>query len=85
MKTTDFNDRAVNACLILLKNLGTENKLDLIAKLSQEIKQSVADKKMADKRDASRFYGAWQSEQTAEEMIEQIRQSRTSIRKVPDL
>ncbi len=75
MDTVDFNNNLVKAYLALLENASTENKLELISRLSESIRHSLRDK-----RNIDRFYGAWKSDESAEEIIEQIQTSRTSIR-----
>ena len=79
MSTTEFNNNLVKTYLALLENVSTENKLELIARLSESIKYSLREKRSID-----RFYGAWQSDESAEEMIEQIKAARTSNRERED-
>ncbi len=65
----------------LLRNLNSDSKLDLISKLSQSLKKS-------NKQDApslQSLFGAWQSEKTAEEIIAELRASRTFSRKIESL
>ncbi len=57
-----------------LKNLNANSKLDLIAKLSQSLKK---EEDFADTSLQSLF-GAYESEETADEMIKEIRNSRVS-------
>lgn len=56
----------------LLKNLSSDMKLELITRLSNSMKSS---KKSKDKSLKS-LYGAFISDQTADEMIEELKQSR---------
>ncbi len=55
-----------------LKNLNADSKLDLISKLSQSLKadQSVPETSLQS------LFGAYKSEETAEEIIEGIRASK---------
>ncbi len=62
-----------------LKNLSKENKLELIEKLNQSIKASAPNGKSAEY-----FYGIWKSENTAEELIEEIRSSRSLTRRIEE-
>lgn len=55
-----------------LKNLNPDSKLDLIAKLSQSLKK----KDEAPEVSLQSLFGAYQSEETADEIIEQLRASR---------
>ena len=60
-----------------LKNLKHDSKLDLITKLSESLK-------MSEKKENSSLkslFGTWQSEETAEEIISELRSSRTFDRK----
>ncbi len=61
-----------------LKNLNSNSKLDLISKLSQSLKQN--DK--AEEISLQSLFGAYKSDETAEEMIAEIRASRVSNRNI---
>lgn len=62
----------------LLSSLSKENKMRLIAKLSNSIVEETAeDENLADK-----FYGAFKSEKSAEDIIKEIRESRTFNRTI---
>jgi len=54
-----------------LKNLNQNSKLDLISKLSQSLKEE-----MIPEISLESLFGAYRSEETAEEMIEKLRASR---------
>jgi hypothetical protein len=77
MKSTD------NAIMIenyygLLRSLSKENKLKLIAKLSNSmIEEVVEDETLID-----RFFGAFKSDKSAEEIIQEIREGRTFNRTI---
>ena len=64
-----------------LKNLNQESKLDLISKLSQSLKASE------NKEDTSlqSLFGAYKSDETAEEIIAELRASRIFNRKTESL
>ena len=64
-----------------LKNLNQESKLDLISKLSQSLKASE------NKEDTSlqSLFGAYESDETAEEIITELRASRIFNRKTESL
>jgi hypothetical protein len=64
----------------LLDGLSPASKLDLIARLTASIKSDM-EKKPATFEEA---FGAWHSEETAEELIDTIRSSRTFTRKTED-
>lgn len=56
----------------LLKNLNSDSKLDLISKLSQ----SLRDRDEIPEVSLQSLFGAYKSEETADEIIEQLRASR---------
>lgn len=64
-----------------LKNLNSDSKLDLISKLSQSLKETEK------KPDFSlqSLFGAYQSDETAEEIIAEIRASRVFNRNTESL
>lgn len=62
----------------LMRGLSTEYKIKLIAKLSNSIVEEVTKKEhLVDK-----YYGAFKSEKSAEEIISEIRDSRTFNRSI---
>jgi predicted metal-binding transcription factor (methanogenesis marker protein 9) len=72
-----------NAILIdnyfgLLSSLSKENKLKLIAKLSN----SIIDEDSENENIVDKFFGAFKSEKNAEELIKEIRESRTFNRTI---
>ena len=62
----------------ILKNLNSESKLDLISKLSQSLKASRTDHKTSLKS----IFGSYKSEDTAEEIIAELRTSRVFKRNI---
>jgi len=62
----------------LLKGLSTDYKIKLIAKLSNSIVEEVAENENL----VDRFYGAFKSNKSAEEIITEIRESRTFNRTI---
>ncbi len=60
-----------------LKNLNSDSKLDLISKLSQSLKE----KEQVAEVSLESLFGAYKSEETAEEIIAEIRASRVFNRK----
>ena len=73
MNTPAQNISVADYYFEFLKNLNSESKLDLIARLSQSLKAGQK------KEDASlqSLFGAFKSEESAEEIIAAIRASRT--------
>jgi hypothetical protein len=76
MSTSENNTILLDSYIGLLDNLSTSNKLDLISKLSNSVKTNLKKKKSSIKK----AVGAFESEKTAEEIIEEIRNSRLSTR-----
>lgn len=81
MKALDINNRLTDSYLALLKNLSPSNKLDLIAKLTQSVK---ADMETNDKT-FSKSFGAWEGKEDANELVNQIKSSRSFTRKIEEL
>jgi len=78
MKATELNTTIVDGYVGLLDNLSTSNKLDLISKLTSSVKIDLANKKSSFKKS----FGAFDSKKSAEEIIEEIRNSRVSARQI---
>jgi hypothetical protein len=81
MRMEDINTIIVEGYVGLLDNLSTNNKLDLISKLTASVKSDLKDKKSSFKK----AFGAFESKKTAEEIIEEIRNSRVSSRQIESL
>lgn len=62
----------------LLRGLSRENKLKLIAKLSNSMVEEVVENENI----VDRFFGAFKSDKSAEEIIKEIRDSRTFNRTI---
>lgn len=78
MGTTKINATIVDGYVGLLDNLSASNKLDLITKLTESVKTDLKNKKSTFKK----AFGAFESKKSAEKIIEEIRSSRISTRKV---
>jgi hypothetical protein len=78
MNTIDFNAKLIDAYLGMLDNLSPNNKLDLIAKLTASVKSDLKSKKSSFKR----AFGAFESSKSAEEIIDEIRESRVFNRQI---
>ena len=81
MKSIDINITLIEGYLAMLDNLSPSNKLDLISKLTLSVKSDFTERK----KYFYEAFGAWQSEQTAEEIIDEIRNSRTINREIEPL
>ncbi|MDP3929787.1 MAG: hypothetical protein Q8R57_12250 [Bacteroidota bacterium] len=81
MKTPDINIKLVDGYFKLLENLAPKYKLELISKLSKSIKVDFNNSN-------SKFYnsfGAWNSDETAEELISELQSSRKFERLIEEL
>jgi len=78
MKAIDINTTLIEGYLRLLGNLSPNNKLDLISKLTLSIKTDITDRK----KSFFKAFGAWESKQSADEIINDIRNSRSFNRQI---
>ncbi|KGO92656.1 hypothetical protein [Flavobacterium subsaxonicum] len=74
MKSAEINTSIIDGYVGLLDNLSASNKLDLISKLTKSIKTDLTKEKTL----FSKSFGAFKSDNSAEEIIEDIRSSRVS-------
>ncbi len=78
MNTTDINTKLIDSYISLLKNMSAQNKLDLISRLTSTVKKDL-------EQENSAFYkafGDWDENESAEDLIETIRESRTCNRTI---
>ncbi len=77
----ETDDRKIlNNYLGLLERLSPEMKVNIIEELSESIKSGKASKTTM-----KSAFGAWESEESAEELIDKILESRHIDRKIEDL
>lgn len=81
MKSIDINTTLIEGYLRLLDNLSPSTKLDLISKLTLSVKTDIGDRK----KTFYKSFGAWESKQTADQIIADIRESRTFNRQIEQL
>lgn len=81
MNTASVNTTIIEGYLELLDNLSPSNKLDLIARLSVSVKADLAEKQSS----FQRAFGAFETDKNADEIIEEIRNSRTFTRQIEEL
>jgi hypothetical protein len=81
MKTLDVNTNFIETYFGLMKNLSPDIKLDIIGKLTKTIKDDLTGKNTSLKNS----FGAWQSENSAEEIIKELRESRNFNRHIEAL
>jgi len=82
MKTADINNNLVDGYYTLLRNLSPNNKLELIARLSKSLKTTAKVKKEISLRS---LYGSWVSEQSADELVDELKKARNFNRKREEL
>jgi hypothetical protein len=78
MKAIDINTTLIDGYLRLLDNLSPTSKLDLISKLTLSVKTDITDRK----KYFYKAFGAWDSKQTADEIIQDVRNSRILNRQI---
>ena len=78
MKAIDINTTLIDGYLRLLDNLSPTSKLDLISKLTLSVKADITDRK----KYFYKAFGAWDSKQTADEIIQDVRNSRILNRQI---
>lgn len=78
IKGSNINSTIVDGYLQLLDTLTPLNKLDIISRLSESMKIDITDKKKIFKKS----FGAFKSKKSAEQIIEEIRSSRTFNREI---
>lgn len=74
MSATNLNNVLINGYLGLLEGLSNKAKLDLIERLQE----SLASNKDATSASFYSSFGAWDSSETAEELIDKVRSARTA-------
>ena len=80
MDALNVNSILVNNYVALLQNMSQDHKLELISKLAQSLK-TEKEEGMSMKE----LFGAFQSEQTADQLIEEIRAARVFNREIEAL
>lgn len=80
MNTADINTKLIDSYISLLKNMSLQNKLDLISKLTNSVKTDIEQ----DKNDFYKAFGGWDENESAEELIDTIKGSRTFNRTIEE-
>jgi len=78
MKATDIDKTIADTYFGLIKNLSPDVKLDLIEKLTKTLKGDF----IQGKTDFKKAFGAWKSEESADEIILEIRNNRNFNRQI---
>jgi len=66
----------------MIKNLSAEVRLELISRITESLKESQA--KDQEKQSWKEFYGSWDDPRSANEIIEDLRSSRSTNRQIED-
>lgn len=78
-----FEQKQIERYLPELTQLSHDARLELIARLSESLKENGTHEVPQEKPFSfSKFCGAWDSDETAEELMESIRSARTPNREV---
>ena len=75
------NQDMLNTYWGLIKGLNTNWQLELMERLSQTVRKNLEKKTSR----IQQSFGAWESENSAEEIIEELRQSRHTDRQIETL
>ena len=81
MKTVDLNTNLIDSYFSVLKNLSPDSKLELIARLSKSMKSP----KRVKAGSVQSLYGAFKSDLSADELVDEIKKARNFNRKRLDL
>ena len=87
MNYTTQSNKRVEDYFSLIRNLPDEDKIELIAKISNSIVEKIKLKKEEASKEEilAETYGCFESSKTADEIIEEIYNSRHFTDKNPDL
>lgn len=77
MATLKINEKSISRYFGFLKNMDTQSKKRLIIQLTDSIESKKKTKKGID-----HLFGAWEDTRTVEEMVSEIRGSRTQNREI---
>lgn len=78
MGAIEINMKIVDGYIGLLQNLSPNDKLTLISRLTDSVKMDLSEKKSLFKE----AFGAFESEESAEKIVDKIRNSRISTRQI---
>jgi hypothetical protein len=72
MKSIELDNEYINNYFKFLKNLSPPAKLELIEKLTRALKKDIS----GHKNQMKESFGAWESDKSADEIIDEIYKSR---------
>ncbi|RYM34158.1 hypothetical protein ERX46_09375 [Brumimicrobium glaciale] len=73
MKAADINKTLIDNYFSLLENLSSDNKLEIIARLSKSLKSSKKAKKEVS---LNSLYGSWVSDKSADEITTELKDAK---------
>lgn len=82
METDEINTTLIDSYYTLLKSLSSNNKLELIARLSKSMKTTNKKEKEIS---LDALYGSWVSDQTADELVAELKAARNFTRQREEL
>ncbi|WP_293789056.1 hypothetical protein [uncultured Pedobacter sp.] len=82
MKTAGIGINLIYSYFTLLKSLSPDNKLELIARLSKSMKTTEKKEKEIS---LDALYGSWESDQTADELVAELKAARNLTSKREEL
>lgn len=80
MNTADINTKLIDSYITLFKNMSAQNKLELISKLTKTVITDIEQ----EKSDFYKAFGGWDGKESADELIEAIKSSRTFKRTIEE-
>lgn len=81
MDAADINTKLTDSYISLLRNMSTQNKLDLISKLTNTVKADIEQ----GKSDFYLAFGGWDEDESADELIDTIKRARTFNKTIEEL
>ncbi len=72
-----FEQKQIERYLPELTKLSHDARLELIARLLESLKERISPPEQPEKRSIDHLFGAWESEETDEELIQSLRAART--------
>lgn len=80
MSREDIDAVIIEGYLQLLENLSPGSKLDLISRLTSSVKSDLAHKQSS----FQKAFGAFESQKSADQIIQELRDSRTFTRQIEE-
>lgn len=81
MNTAEINTKLIDSYISLFKNMSSQNRLDLISKLTDTVKTDIGQ----GSNDFYKAFGGWDENESADELIDTIKGSRSFNRTIEEL